>query len=499
MMKKDKNFIISIDQGTTSSRAILFNLKGQPVYSSQKEFTQYFPKSGWVEHDPEEIWSTTKKTLSDVIKKSKKIKGKILTIGITNQRETTVLWNKKTGKAVYNAIVWQDRRQEEFCKKLRKQNKETLIFNRTGLLIDSYFSGTKIKWILDNIPLAKKLMKKKQLLFGTIDSFLIWRLTKGKVHATDATNASRTMIYNIANNKWDETILKILKIDKNILPDVKDCADDYGSTHPSITGRPISISGVVGDQQSASIGQCCFEPGSLKSTYGTGAFVLLNTGSKIIYSKNRLLTTIAYRIKGKTTYAMEGSIFIAGAGVQWLRDKLNFFKKASETENIVKSLKDNKGVYLVPAFTGLGAPYWDANARGVLSGLTRDTGPKEIIRATIESVAYQTYDLFEAMKHDGLRPKLVKVDGGMVMNNWFSQFLSDVVDIKVSRPKVQETTALGAAFMAGLQIGVYKSLKDISKNWHLDKSFMNKISSKKRSSLVKGWSTAIKKTLTNTI
>jgi glycerol kinase len=498
-MKKDKKFIISIDQGTTSSRAILFDLKGQPVYSSQKEFTQYFPKSGWVEHDPEEIWSTTKKTLSNVIKKSKKIKGTILTIGITNQRETTVLWDKKTGKAVYNAIVWQDRRQEEFCKKLRKQNKETLIFNRTGLLIDSYFSGTKIKWILDNVPLAKKLMKKKQLLFGTIDSFLIWRLTKGKVHATDATNASRTMIYNITSNMWDETILKILKIDKNILPIVKDCADDYGSTHPSITGKSISISGVVGDQQSASIGQCCFEPGSLKSTYGTGAFVLLNTGSKIIYSKNRLLTTIAYRIKGKTTYAMEGSIFIAGAGVQWLRDKLNFFKKASETENIIKSLKDNKGVYLVPAFTGLGAPYWDANARGVLSGLTRDTGPKEIIRATIESVAYQTYDLFEAMKHDGLKPKLVKVDGGMVMNNWFSQFLSDVVDIKILRPKVQETTALGAAFMAGLQIGVYKSLKDISKNWHLDKNFTPIIKSKERNNLVKGWSAAIKKTLTYTI
>ena len=498
-MKKDKNFIISIDQGTTSSRAILFNLKGQPIYSSQKEFTQYFPKSGWVEHDPEEIWSTTKKTLIDVIKKSKKLKGNILTIGITNQRETTVLWDKKTGKAIYNAIVWQDRRQEEFCKKLRKQNKETLIFNRTGLLIDSYFSGMKIKWVLENVPLAKKLMKKKQLLFGTIDSFLIWRLTRGKVHATDATNASRTMIYNIVTNKWDDNILKLLKIEKHILPIVKDCADDYGHTDSSITGKTISITGVVGDQQSASIGQCCFEPGSLKSTYGTGAFVLLNTGSKIIYSKNRLLTTIAYRIKGKTTYAMEGSIFIAGAGVQWLRDKLKFFKKASETENIVKLLKDNNGVYLVPAFTGLGAPYWDANARGVLSGLTRDTGPKEIIRATIESVAYQTYDLFEAMKHDGLRPKLVKVDGGMVMNNWFSQFLSDVVNIKVLRPKVQETTALGAAFMAGLQIGVYKSLKDISKNWHLDKNFIPKMKSKQRINLVKGWSKAIKKTLTNTI
>jgi glycerol kinase len=308
-----KKFIISIDQGTTSSRAILFDLKGKPVFSSQKEFTQYFPNSGWVEHNPEEIWSTTKKVLQDVIKKAKRINGKVLTIGITNQRETTVLWDKKTGRPVYNAIVWQDRRQEVYCEKLRKQNKETLIFNRTGLLIDSYFSGMKIKWILDNVPKAKALMNKKQLLFGTIDSFLIWRFTKGKVHATDATNASRTMIYNISSNKWDDKILSLLKIKKHILPEVKDCADDYGSTHPSITGKSISISGVVGDQQSATIGQCCFEPGSLKSTYGTGAFVLLNTGNKIIYSKNRLLTTIAYRIKGKTTYAMEGSIFIAGA------------------------------------------------------------------------------------------------------------------------------------------------------------------------------------------
>jgi len=492
-MKKD--FIIAIDQGTTSSRSILFNLKGKPIYSSQKEFTQYFPKSGWVEHNPEEIWSTTKKTLKDVINKARRLKGNILTIGITNQRETTVLWDKKTGKVVYNAIVWQDRRQAEFCKKLKKQNKETLIFNKTGLLIDSYFSGTKIKWVLDNVPIAKKLMNNKQLLFGTIDSFLIWRLTKGKVHATDATNASRTMIFNITSNKWDDSILRILKIKKHILPEVKNCADDYGLTHSSITGKPIRITGVVGDQQSATIGQCCFEPGALKSTYGTGAFVLLNTGNKKIYSKNRLLTTIAYRIKGKTTYAMEGSIFIAGAGVQWLRDRMKFFKKASETEKIVRSLKDNKDVYIVPAFTGLGAPYWNANSRGVLSGLTRDTGPKEIVRAIIESVAYQTYDLFEAMKHDGLRPKIVKVDGGMVMNNWFSQFLSDVVNVKVLRPKVQETTALGAAFMAGLQIGVYKSLKDISKNWGLDKKFNPRINEKKRKSLIKGWTIAIKRTL----
>ena len=494
-MKKD--FIIAIDQGTTSSRAILFNLKGKPVYSSQKEFTQYFPKSGWVEHNPEEIWNTTKKTLKDVINKAQRLRGNILTIGITNQRETTVLWDKKTGKPVYKAIVWQDRRTEDFCKKLRKQNKETMIFNKTGLLIDPYFSGTKIKWILDNVAQARRLMSKQRLLFGTIDSFLIWRLTKGEVHATDATNASRTMIYNISSNKWDDTILKLFKIKKHILPEVKDCSDDYGYTHPSVTGKSIPITGVIGDQQAATVGQCCFEPGSLKSTYGTGAFVLLNTGSRKIYSKNRLLTTICYRLNGKTTYALEGSIFIAGAGVQWLRDRMKFIKKAPETEKIVKSLKNNAGIYLVPAFTGLGAPYWNVNARGVLSGITRDTGPKEIVRAIIESVAYQTYDLFESMRHDGLRPKLVKVDGGMVMNNWFSQFLSDIIDVKVLRPKVHETTALGAAFMAGLKIGAYKSLKDISKNWSLDKKFNPKMKNKIRKSLVKGWSVAIKRTLIN--
>ena len=492
-----KKFIISIDQGTTSSRAILFNLNGKPIYSSQKEFTQYFPKSGWVEHSPEEIWSTTKKTLRDVINKANRLRGNILTIGITNQRETTVLWDKKTGKVVYKAIVWQDRRTEDFCKKLRKQNKETMIFNKTGLLIDPYFSGTKIKWILDNVPLAKRLMNNQRLLFGTIDSFLIWKLTKGEVHATDATNASRTMIYNISSNKWDDTILKLFKIKKHILPEVKDCSDDYGYTHPSITGKSIPITGVIGDQQAATVGQCCFEPGSLKSTYGTGAFVLLNTGLRKIYSKNRLLTTIGYRLNGKTTYALEGSIFIAGAGVQWLRDRMKFIKQAPESEKIVKSLKNNAGIYLVPAFTGLGAPYWNANARGVLSGITRDTGPKEVVRSIIESVAYQTHDLFEAMKHDGLRPKVVKVDGGMVMNNWFTQFLSDVVNVKIFRPKVHETTALGAAFMAGLKIGVYKSLKDISKNWSLEKKFTPKMKNKLRNTLLKGWSKAIKRALIN--
>ena len=490
-----KKFIISIDQGTTSSRAILFNLKGKPVYVSQTEFTQYFPKDGWVEHNPEEIWKTTLKVLKNVINKSKKLKGKILTIGITNQRETTILWDKTTGKAVYNAIVWQDRRSSEYCKKLIKQKKETIIYNKTGLLIDAYFSATKIKWIIDNVPKAKELIKKKRLLFGTVDCFLLWKLTNGADHATDATNASRTMMFNISTNEWDNQILKILRIPKEILPTVKDCSADFGHTDPSLTGTSYPITGIVGDQQSATIGQCCFEPGSLKSTYGTGAFVLLNTGSKKVYSKNRLLTTIGYRINGKTTYALEGSIFIAGAGVQWLRDKIKFIKKAADTEKIIKSLKSNKGIYLVPAFTGLGAPYWEVNARGILSGLTRDTGPKEIVRATVESVAYQTHDLFEAMKNDGLRPKIIKVDGGMVKNNWFSQFLADVVDIKVLRPKVDETTALGVAFMAGLQIGVYKSLKDISKNWQVDKSFHPRMKSTDRKNLIKGWNRAIKQTL----
>ena len=339
-----KKFILSIDQGTTSSRAILFDLKGNPKYTSQMEFTQYFPKDGWVEHDPEEIWSTTLKVIKNVIKKSKQLKGKIITIGITNQRETTILWDKSTGKPVYNAIVWQDRRSADYCNKLIKKKKEKIIYKKTGLLIDAYFSATKIKWIIDNIPKAKQLIKQKRLLFGTVDCFLLWRLTGGTNHFTDATNASRTMLYNISSNKWDKQILDILKIPNHILPEVKDCSDDFGHTDPKITGESYSVTSMVGDQQAATIGQCCFAPGSLKSTYGTGAFVLLNTGSKIIYSKNRLLTTIGYRINGKTTYALEGSIFIAGAGVQWLRDKVKFLIKASDSEKIINKLKSNHGV-----------------------------------------------------------------------------------------------------------------------------------------------------------
>ena len=494
-MKTKKKFIVAIDQGTTSSRAILFNIKGKSLFKSQLEFKQYFPKNGWVEHNPEEIWNKTKKVLADVIKKSKKLNGDILTIGITNQRETTILWDKISGKTVYNAIVWQDRRTEVFCKKFRTNKRERLINRKTGLLIDAYFSGTKIKWIIQNIPKAKKLLKRKQLLFGTIDTFLLWRLTKGKIHATDATNASRTMLYNINTNKWDNQILKSLKIPSHILPVIKNSSDNFGRTDRSIIGKSYSITGVVGDQQAATIGQCCFKKGSVKSTYGTGAFVLMNTGYKKIYSKNRMLTTVCYRLNDKSTYALEGSIFIAGAGVQWARDKMKLIKKASETEKVTKSLKSNSGVYLVPAFVGLGAPHWDSKARGVLSGLTRNTGPKEIIRAIIESTAYQSHDLFNAMKKDGLKPKIIKVDGGMVKNNWFSQFLSDLLNIKVYRSQIDETTALGAAFMAGLQIGVFKSLSDVTKMWKLNRKFIPKIKNSERLKLLKGWSQAMRRTL----
>ena len=494
-MKIKNKFIAAIDQGTTSSRAILFNTKGKALFKSQLEFKQYFPKNGWVEHNPEEIWNKTKRVLLDVVDKSRKFNGEILTIGITNQRETTILWDRNSGRPVYNAIVWQDRRTADFCKKFKTNKRERLINKKTGLLIDPYFSATKIQWIIQNIPKAKLLLKKKQLLFGTIDTFLLWRLTKGKVHATDATNASRTMLYNINKNKWDDQILKSLKIPFHILPVIKNCSDNFGVTHQSITGKSYPITGVVGDQQAASIGQCCFEKGSVKSTYGTGAFLLMNTGSKKIYSKHRLLTTVCYRLNNKSTYALEGSIFIAGSGVQWLRDKMKFIKSANETEKIVKSLKTNNNVYLVPAFVGLGAPYWNSNARGVLSGITRDTGPKEIVRAIIESTAYQSCDLLNAMKKDGLKPKNIKIDGGMVKNNWFCQFLSDLINIKVDRAQVEDATALGVAFIAGLKIGLFKSLKDISKKKKIDRKFIPKIKKTLRQELLNGWYKAIRKTL----
>ena len=490
-----KNFILSIDQGTTSTRSILFDLKGKPVFVSQKEFKQYYPKDGWVEHNPKEIWVTTKKVIKEIINKNKKIKGNILTIGITNQRETTLLWDSKTGKCIYNAIVWQDRRTANLCNKLKKKGLENLIKSRTGLLLDPYFSATKIKWIIENIPSAKKLLKKNRLLFGTIDTYLIWKLTKGKIHATDSTNASRTMLFNIKKNCWDKKILKLLKIPESILPNVKNSADNFGFTDKSITKKSYPINGVIGDQQAATVGQSCFQKGSTKITFGTGAFIIMNTGNNKINSKNKLLSTICYRINNRTTFALEGSIFIAGASVQWLRDKLKIIKSTKITEKISKKQTNNNNVYLVPAFTGLGAPYWKPNVRGILTGLTRDTGRNEIIRATLESVAYQTSDLLNAMKKDGLKPSVIKVDGGMANNYWFIQFLTDILNIKALKPKVCETTSLGAAVMAGYYIGVYKSLSDITRNWKFDKKFVPKIVHKNRLKLLNGWHQAIRKTL----
>ena len=490
-----KKFLVAIDQGTTSTKVILFDLACNVKFTSQHELNQYFPKNGWVEHNPNEIWLTTLKGLKKVIKKASILKGKILSIGITNQRETTIIWNKKTGKAIYNAIVWQDRRTQEYCEKLKKKNYEKVFRKKTGLFIDPYFSATKIKWILENVKNAKKLLKSNNLLFGTVDTFLIWKLTDGKHHLTEATNASRTMLFNINSNKWDDEILKKLKISKNILPEVKNSADNFGSTNKKIVGTEIPISAVLGDQQAAAVGQSCFEKGSVKSTYGTGAFVIMNTGFKKIYSRNKLLTTICYRLNGKNTYALEGSIFIAGAGVQWLRDKLKLVNNAYDTERIAQSKKSNDDVYIVPAFSGMGAPYWRPDARGLITGLTRDSDWKILVRAVLESVAYQSYDLFNAMRKDGLKPNIIKIDGGMVENNWFSQFLANIININTERPKVLETTALGVAYFAGYQIGVFKSLDQIKRKWKKEKIFIPNIDKKLRNKLLNGWKLAVDRTL----
>ena len=490
-----KKFLVAIDQGTTSSRVILFDIKGNIKFVHQQEFKQYFPKNGWVEHDPNEIWKTILSSLKKIIHKAKKLNGKILSIGITNQRETTVIWNKKNGKPVYNAIVWQDRRTQEFCNSLKKNKFEEKIRKKTGLFIDPYFSATKIKWILDNVKKSKLLLKNNDLLFGTIDTFLIWKLTNGKHHLTETTNASRTMIFNINTNKWDDEILKKLKIPKKILPKVKNSADNFGITNKIVVGKEIPISAVLGDQQAAAVGQACFEKGSIKSTYGTGAFVIMNTGHKKINSKNKLLTTICYTLNGKNTYALEGSIFIAGAGVQWLRDKIKLINNAYETEKIAKSKKNNEDLYVVPAFSGLGAPYWRPDARGLITGLTRNTDWKSLVRAVVESVAYQSFDLFESMRKDGLKPKIIKVDGGMIANNWFSQFLSDIINIKVIRPKILETTALGTALLAGYQIGEFKSLNEIKFKWKKNRIFKPKLTKSLRNNLLQGWRQAIRKTL----
>jgi len=482
--------ILSIDQGTTSSRAIVFDATGKAHATAQKEFAQHYPNDGWVEHDPEEIWSTTLDVCRQV---SAAVDGaSIAAIGITNQRETTIVWDRGTGKPVYRAIVWQDRRTAEHCERLRAANHEDLVARKTGLLLDPYFSATKIAWILDNVDGARARAERGDLAFGTVDCFLLWRLTGGQEHATDATNASRTMLFDIHSQSWDEELLDLFRVPRGILPEVRDCAAHFGETQSKLLGRTIPVTGIAGDQQAAAVGQACFSPGMIKSTYGTGCFVLVNTGDEAVRSRNRLLTTVCYRLNGKVTYAIEGSIFIAGAAVQWLRDGLGLIQSASETEALASSLADNRGVYLVPAFTGLGAPYWDAHARGGLFGITRDTGVAEIVRATVESVCYQTRDLLQAVANDvATNLTALRVDGGMVANDWLMQFLADIVDLRVERPVVTETTALGAAYLAGVQAGVFESLDDVTANWRRDRSFEPTMNASERKRLVAGWSKAV--------
>ena len=482
--------LLAIDQGTTSSRAMVFHKNGQALAVAQKEFPQYYPHEGWVEHDPETIWQTTLETARECAQKYPDITG----IGITNQRETTILWERATGRPIYPAIVWQDRRTAEYCATLKAHGKESAVTEKTGLVLDPYFSATKIAWILDHVEEAREKAARGELAFGTVDSFLLWRLTGGNVHATDATNASRTLLFNIHTQRWDEELLQLFDIPQSILPEVKDSASDFGSTAPGIFEKTYPITAIAGDQQAAAFGQCCFTKGMMKSTYGTGCFVLLNTGNQAVISQNKLLTTIAYRLSGKTTYALEGSIFIAGAAIQWLRDKLHCITHAKEAEALAESVRSNHGVYLVPAFTGLGAPYWEPDVRGALFGLTRDTGQADITRAALEAVAYQTYDLLSAMKADGINTAALRVDGGMVANNWLIQFLSDILDLTVTRPVIHETTALGVAYLAGLQSGVYQSLDEITSYWQKDREFTSAMPSTQRHALLDGWQRAVQAT-----
>ncbi|CAN7420572.1 MULTISPECIES: glycerol kinase GlpK [Neorhizobium] len=493
-------YVLAIDQGTTSTRAIVFDGDMRIAGIGQKEFTQIFPKSGWVEHDPEEIWETVLWAIKQALKEAKLEASEIAAIGITNQRETVVVWERESGKPIHNAIVWQDRRTASYCEKLKRQDLEKLFTRRTGLLLDPYFSGTKLSWMLANVKGARARAAKGELCFGTIDTFLIWRLTGGKSFVTDATNASRTLIYNIADNRWDEDLLEILRIPAAMLPEVKDCADEFGITDESLFGAAIPILGVAGDQQAAVIGQACFEPGMMKSTYGTGCFAVLNTGADMVRSKNRLLTTIAYRLNGETTYALEGSIFIAGAAVQWLRDGLGIIERASQTGELAEEADPQQEVYLVPAFTGLGAPYWDAEARGAMFGLTRATGPAEISRAALEAVCYQTRDLYDAMQKDWRNANgstVLRVDGGMVASDWTMQRLSDLIDAPVDRPTILETTALGAAWLAGSKAGVWPDQKAFAKSWARQRRFEPQMDEKTRASKIRGWKDAVRRTLTN--
>ena len=489
-----QKYILSIDQGTTSTRSMVFDNEFKIIGSSQKEFKQFFPKDGCVEHDPLEIMDTVYTTVKETIENASIGIDEILSIGIVNQRETVVLWNKITGKPIYNAIVWQDRRTAGYCNKLKEQGHADDILNITGLIVDSYFSATKIKWLLDNISEARELANKGELLFGTIDTWIIWNLTNGKNHVTDATNASRTMIYDIKKNVWSTKLLKLFGIPEDILPEVKDCADDFGLA--SLFDKEIKIGGVAGDQQAAAIGQACLSPGSVKSTYGTGCFMIMNTGEDLKVSTNKLLSTIAYRIDGKTSYALEGSIFIAGAAVQWLRDSLKIISDAQETNDLYNQADTSQKIYLVPAFSGLGAPYWDGEARGSMFGLTRNTGIPEMVKAAIDSVAYQTKDLLLAMEKDsGMKINVIRVDGGMVNNESFVQFLSSLLLTNVDRPTIIETTSLGAAYLAGYQSKLFRSLSDIDSKWKSERVFEPKIHKKEVKYLYNGWLKAVKGTL----
>ncbi len=492
------NFVLAIDQGTTSSRAIVFDSNHLPVATAQQEFTQHFPQSGWVEHDPEDIWQSTIATCHAAIAKAGISASAIAAIGITNQRETTVVWDRDTGKAIHHAIVWQDRRTADICAALKNNGLEADVSARTGLLLDPYFSGTKIAWILDNVEGARAAAEAGKLAFGTIDSFLLWRLSDGKVHATDATNASRTLLYDIHKGAWSEELCKHFNVPMTMLPEVKDSAADYGETSPGLFGTAIPVCGIAGDQQAASIGQACFKPGMMKSTYGTGCFAVLNTGEIPVVSTNKLLTTIAYQLNGKPTYALEGSIFIAGAAVQWLRDGLKIIDNAAETGTLAAQADENQNVYLVPAFVGLGAPYWDADARGALYGITRGTGPAELAKAALESVGYQTRDLLEAMRGDWKgagSDTVLRVDGGMTASDWTMQFLSDILGVPVDRPQVQETTALGAAYLAGMHCGLYPGLEGFAETWALDQRFEPVLDEGPRETLYAGWKEAVHRTL----
>ncbi|WP_341863862.1 glycerol kinase GlpK [Gymnodinialimonas sp. 57CJ19] len=484
--------ILAIDQGTTSTRAIVFDAALRPKASAQKEFTQHFPSSGWVEHDPAEIWDTVLETCKGALDQG----GAVAAIGITNQRETVVVWDRETGEPVYNAIVWQDRRTAKFCADLKAAGHEDMVRDKTGLLLDPYFSGTKLAWLLDNVDGVRERAEAGKLAFGTMDSFLIWRMTDGKRHVTDATNAARTLLYSIAEGRWDDEILDLLNIPANLLPEVLDCGADFGET--SLFGAPLPILGVAGDQQAATVGQACFAPGMLKSTYGTGCFALLNTGDTLVKSQNRMLGTIAYQFDGKPTYALEGSIFIAGAVVQWLRDGLKIIDDASESAGLAEAADPNQTLYMVPAFTGLGAPYWDPDARGAVFGLTRNSGPAEFARAALESVGFQTRDLLEAMAADYPGDtRNVRVDGGMTASDWTMQFLSDILGAPVDRPRVLETTAVGAAWIAGQRAGIYADQEGFAEAWALDKTFTPAMDAATRDSRYAGWKDAIARTLTD--